>query len=248
MPDLPPGPGPRPRPVDHRGPLSRRQRIGLVAGAVLVAVVASATTTWGLVTFSDVPATNPFRSNISNVAGAGIAQGYADGTYRPAEPVSRQAMAAFLNRGLGRVGYGVQNVPVLTNYDLPEQTLVDVTVRAGAEGTGGGFVLLSADGIAALTSDAASPRSVHLTIEDLTTGLTSAPGVETVGPAAYEYRSLSTQWVVALPAGATRTFRLIADGTGSTQTVRVTGSLSALYVPFGPDGNNTLAFELPPPP
>lgn len=222
--------------------------MALLGAAILVAVVASATTTWGLVTFSDVPASNPFRTNISNVAGAGIAQGYADGTYRPTEPVSRQAMSAFLNRGLGRVGYGVQNVPVLTNYDQPDQAVVDVTVRAGAEGTGGGFVLLSGTGIAALTADASTTRSVHLTIEDLSTGQTSSPGVETVGPDSYEYRSLSTQWVVAIPAGATRTFRLVADGTGTTQQIRVTGSLSALYVPFGPDGNNTLAFELPPPP
>ncbi|MCC5954079.1 MAG: S-layer homology domain-containing protein [Acidimicrobiia bacterium] len=48
--------------------------------------------------FSDVDADHPFCAEIMWLAGEGIAQGYDDGTFRPGEPVSRQAAMAFLYR------------------------------------------------------------------------------------------------------------------------------------------------------
>ncbi len=50
--------------------------------------------------FSDVPSTHPFFSEIDVLAASGITTGYDDGTFRPSEPVTRMAMAAFLVRGL----------------------------------------------------------------------------------------------------------------------------------------------------
>lgn len=49
-------------------------------------------------TFSDVPTTHPFFREIEWMAANGISTGNADGSYAPNEPVSRQAMAAFLSR------------------------------------------------------------------------------------------------------------------------------------------------------
>ena len=48
--------------------------------------------------FSDVPRDHPFFTEISWLAASDVTGGYADGTFRPAEPVRRQAMAAFLHR------------------------------------------------------------------------------------------------------------------------------------------------------
>ncbi len=48
--------------------------------------------------FSDVPLGHPFYREISWLAETGITTGYADGTFRPASPVNRDAMAAFLYR------------------------------------------------------------------------------------------------------------------------------------------------------
>ncbi|MCC5953675.1 MAG: S-layer homology domain-containing protein [Acidimicrobiia bacterium] len=48
--------------------------------------------------FSDVPAGHQFFDAIAWLAEAGIAEGYPDGTFRPTEPTSRQAKAAFLRR------------------------------------------------------------------------------------------------------------------------------------------------------
>ncbi|MCC5952625.1 MAG: S-layer homology domain-containing protein [Acidimicrobiia bacterium] len=51
--------------------------------------------------FSDVPESQPFFAPISWLAADGIATGYDDGTFRPTNPVSRQAAAAFLWRLAG---------------------------------------------------------------------------------------------------------------------------------------------------
>lgn len=53
--------------------------------------------------FSDVPADHPFVNEISEVANAGIAEGFGDGTYRPNQGVTRMAMAAFLSRAASSI-------------------------------------------------------------------------------------------------------------------------------------------------
>lgn len=58
----------------------------------------------GGVRFSDVPATNPFHTEIAWLAASGITTGYPDGTFHPVEPVNRDAMAAFLHRAVTRLG------------------------------------------------------------------------------------------------------------------------------------------------
>lgn len=50
--------------------------------------------------FSDVPSDHRFTDPIAWLVQEGIAQGYDDGTFRPTDPVSRQAMASFLHRYL----------------------------------------------------------------------------------------------------------------------------------------------------
>lgn len=49
-------------------------------------------------TFSDVAADNGFYKEIEWLAASGIATGWNDGTFRPLEPVARDAMAAYLYR------------------------------------------------------------------------------------------------------------------------------------------------------
>jgi hypothetical protein len=50
--------------------------------------------------FIDVPSTHQFCHDIEWLAAEGVAAGRSDGTFGPAEPTSRQAMAAFLRRAL----------------------------------------------------------------------------------------------------------------------------------------------------
>lgn len=51
--------------------------------------------------FKDVATNHPFYREISWAAASGITSGYADGTFRPTEKVTRAAMAAFLFRAAG---------------------------------------------------------------------------------------------------------------------------------------------------
>lgn len=51
--------------------------------------------------FSDVDVDHPFCGSIAWLEGAGITTGFPDGTFRPAQPVSRQELAAFLHRMAG---------------------------------------------------------------------------------------------------------------------------------------------------
>jgi hypothetical protein len=48
--------------------------------------------------FRDVPSTHAFADEIAWMANVGVTEGYDDGTYRPGSPVTRQAMAAFMQR------------------------------------------------------------------------------------------------------------------------------------------------------
>ena len=62
-------------------------------------------------TFSDVSPTHPFRSEICWMGVEGISTGFDDGTYRPAAPVTRQAMSAFLYRLAGEPVFSAPGTP-----------------------------------------------------------------------------------------------------------------------------------------
>lgn len=97
------------------GPVPQRRsgrvvRLALIVSAVLGIVVGSATTSvWAAQAFSDVPASHVFHNDIAWLARSGIAEGYTDGTFRPTDPVSRQAMAAFLRRSMNSISTRSQN-------------------------------------------------------------------------------------------------------------------------------------------
>lgn len=55
--------------------------------------------------FTDVPTTHPFYKEIVWMARSGITKGFWDGTYRPGEPINRDAMAAFLYRFAGEPAF-----------------------------------------------------------------------------------------------------------------------------------------------
>ncbi len=51
--------------------------------------------------FVDVAGSHPFRTEIEWMAGEGLTTGYPDGTFRPTNPVTRQAISAYLHRLAG---------------------------------------------------------------------------------------------------------------------------------------------------
>lgn len=89
------------------------------------------------VDFRDVPATSPFWSDIRWLSARGVTDGYKDGTFRPGEPVQRQAVMAFLHRMQGQPpgNYphpGFSDVP-------PEHPFVTAIAWAVSEGITTGY-------------------------------------------------------------------------------------------------------------
>ncbi len=65
--------------------------------------------------FTDVPTSHVFYAEIVWLSRSGITTGYADGTFRPSEPVLREQMAAFLHRFAGVIDGGAS-----TFSDVPD--------------------------------------------------------------------------------------------------------------------------------
>ena len=86
--------------------------------------------------FPDVDESNQFYWSIRWLVQEGITGGYADGTFRPTAPVSRQAMAAFLYRFAGSPEVEVDGAPF---PDVPagSEFAAAVTWLAGTGITGG---------------------------------------------------------------------------------------------------------------
>lgn len=206
-------------------------------GAAMV-MVGSITGAYAAVTFSDVPPAHPFHEAITEVADAGIAGGYPDGTYKPNANVTRQAMAAFLNRGLTRVAY--QEGTALDVVDTTDRVVASVTIEAGAEGSGGGFVVLMAD-------FEIDPNSTPTTDFLRTIFRIKKAGAGGGSPNRYlpwvaDDVGGSLTWVVPIAAGETATFNLVGGVyTFPNPGVDMDGTLTALYVPFGYDGTQALA-------
>jgi hypothetical protein len=84
-------------------------------------------------TFSDVGVSHPFRTEVEWLADAGIAGGYDGGTFRPSNPVSRQAMAAFLYRRAGEPDFTPPSPPTFPDVGVgnPFRTEVEWLVAEG---------------------------------------------------------------------------------------------------------------------
>ncbi|WP_176946449.1 S-layer homology domain-containing protein [Blastococcus aurantiacus] len=107
--------------------------VALLAATLVLAPAASAGHR-----FDDVPAGAPFATDIDWLVTNGITSGYSDGTYRPAAPVTRQAMALFLYR-FAHPGSG--SAPACSRPPFP-----DVAVDAPACGSISWLVALGVTG------------------------------------------------------------------------------------------------------
>jgi hypothetical protein len=84
----------------------------------------------GGTSFRDVTRRHPHHDGIAAVVAAGIAQGYADGTFRPSRPVTRAQMATFLARALElRDRLGLTFLDVLPTH--PHHGGVEAVAHAG---------------------------------------------------------------------------------------------------------------------
>jgi hypothetical protein len=211
--------------------------------------------------FPDVPNGGPFHDEIGAIAEAGITTGFDDGTYRPGDPVTRQAMAAFLQRGLGRVGLAIGAAPMTSSLDVAagDTTTAAVPVRPltiTVPGASNGFTpqqLVHLQGriefFTSLSNSAKGcPCQFTAFIRDMTTNAASTAQRQTfesssTNSLAYTF---DVEALFAAPPGP-RTYQLEVRLSARNSTTNAasfnfstSSSLSAMTFPFGPTGTSDL--------
>ena len=105
--------------------------------AVLVAPAAGAGTGPEGGSFSDVAPDSQFFTEIEWLAGSGVAGGYTDGTFGPSNPVTRQAMAAFLYRLVGEPAVTVPDDARFSDVPTDSRFVTEIEWLAQSGITGG---------------------------------------------------------------------------------------------------------------
>lgn len=209
-------------------------------GAVMI-MIGSVTGAYASHQFSDVGPSSPIHGPVDHIARAGITAGYPDGTFRPGDFVTRGQMAAFMDRGLGRVAYDERELPAVEANDH-EVVVTDVRISSGASGGSGGFVVLTST--FDMAPNGATPFSSYRTywkLRDATVG-THGPLVNV--PYSTDSQGGSLTWVAPINPGQTKVFELVGRvSTSPSPSFRMTGRLTAQYVPFGWNGGGQLDYD-----
>jgi hypothetical protein len=227
---------------------SRRVLIALVGlGAALVVAVPVA---WASHQFTDVPDSNPFHGDIAAISGAGITSGKtcvppgAPPTYCPSEGITREAMAAFVHRGFGRTAFNFG-----AEADIPDtgRDLAVVTIQVG--GVAGNTQFVKLDGVVTTYAGGGSgcPCTGRYFITQDGGGVVSFLRYNTndddeLAFAGLDIETGAVSAVVAVPTASTQTFRIFGDRVAGGQ-INGYGDLTAVTVPFGSTGGNTLGSE-----
>lgn len=230
---------------------SARMALSVVALAALLAVPIGV---FASHSFTDVPDSNTFHTQIGRVKGAGITAGCTATTYCPDANVTRGQMAAFLARTGGRIDYSgddLVNGPAISTSGAAPTVLATVTVKAG-DVTGGYASVLFTGSMTAYTNGATGLPTLVLGYvrEAGTTARISGTGSAQVDALAGGSAGVDTGsilGVVTVPTGVSKTYELVAYRLFGTGTMNGFATLSAVYVPFAGDGTNAAPAAAPEP-
>lgn len=227
-------------------------KLGMAALTALVTIgVAVPTAVWAAVSFSDVPPTHPFYNDINAVAGAGIANGFPDGSFHPSDPVTRQALAAFSHRAGSRIQGGNDTFEALKPGYSKQVTTA--TMDAGAVASGAGFVHVSASGRVSLSRQilplpTGCPCTVEIGLYDSHSHLASTY-VTIVSTQVDSNGEQELPWaldrVVSMRGGSSETFRVVATlitGSSTSESVFAHAALVLEYAPFSGQGGDSQAY------
>lgn len=166
--------------IREAGPTERRpRRVRRVLGVVVALAVLAPAAAWASHQFSDVSDANAFHDDIDAIGDAGIAAGFDDGTFKPGNAVSRQAMAAFMRRSAPRVAQS--NVVLDSGVSVADgaTNIGDVRIQTpSSSATGLQFVTLTATVVVdqfAIPADC-STNSCTMTFEWVDTDTVCIPG------------------------------------------------------------------------
>jgi hypothetical protein len=189
---------------------------------------------------------SPFSTEIDRIGRAGCASGFADGTFRPRDQVTRQQFAFWMNHCGGRFAHGSGSLDVQPSAN--PTSIVRIILEPGAVDTGlavGGWVLVqgAVEVSAPAAQAAACPCDVSAWAADDTHGMSSTPVHGTLGAAADESGRVRTTLAVneyfAVPPGGPTAYELRARyDDDENPVITFTADLTVIYVPFGADGGS----------
>jgi len=236
-----------PRPRIRLGRGARRVVvIGLVMALVVPAGVVLANHQ-----FSDVPTGSSIHDDVEAIADAGVTTGCGDGKYCPSNPVTRGQMAQFMNRlgaldgqapvvhadrldgrhanELLRAAYMAEGASTPVS-PTPIQFGDDLVITAPTAG----HVLVNA-AFTFFGTNCTTDCGAYGIVRHVEADRLSPPGIAWAGVDAH-YGSASTQRLYPVEAGA-NTFELLMarETTDGTITAYI-ATVTATFIPFGPDG------------
>jgi hypothetical protein len=198
--------------------------------------------------FTDVPDANPFHADIAAIKRAAITSGKTcdppgtPPTYCPGEPITREAMAAFVHRGFGRAAYG-QGLETALNA-VTYTDLTSLVIRAGGAPGGTGFIVLDASvtGIISSTTGCPCTAGFHIAGAGNTSGqhYVTLDSLATLPGGNFGLNTGSVTWVIPVATAIDHLFTVKARIFGGTGSMEAYAALSAQYVPFGSIGTDTL--------
>lgn len=227
----------------------RRRRFA--AAAVFAAALAAVPAALAIHDFTDVPDASPFHGDIAAVKRAGITSGKTcvppgtPPTYCPGEPITREAMAAFVHRGLGRLAYTQIPLTQLSTSGT-STTLGSLSLTTGGVAGGNGFVRLEVTYTVRTFSNATCPCIAQVMIFDDAAGVFaptfSAVQLNELGTYASAPTGLasgSVSWVKQVDTGTTYTFTVVGAEMDGAEPLHVHGDFTAEYFPFGSTGTSS---------
>lgn len=219
----------------------RLRRVFIVGTAVLAIAIPAAV--WASHDFTDVPTSDQFHTQISAIKGAGITTGCTATTYCPTDFVRRDAMAAFMHRGFGRVALASGSFLAAPSYGTFGSVLTKTITVPGAAGTGTQFVEVHGSvSIAGTGASAACPCSIGLVLRDTVTGAQSLNIYERIDTAGFTQHNYDNTWVFSVPAGTSKTYSVDFAVFQATTGFSINNAkLIITTYPFGATGGTTLS-------
>jgi hypothetical protein len=193
--------------------------------------------------FVDVPSGAFYHNAVSALFGARITTGTTPTTFSPDDLVTRGQMAVFLHRGLGRVAYD-RGVTANLGTEYVDLAVISLFITGGVPG-GTGFVKLDGVVQSSTASTTGCPCSLGFYIDagdsDSDSNFTPLYNASSGVPSS---TNGAITWALSVPTGTFQIFRLKAkffDTAGPIPGNITSGSLTAIYAPFGKFGGNTLS-------
>jgi hypothetical protein len=228
----------------------------LVLGATaLAATVVAVPVALASDLFTDVPDANPFHNDIGAIARAGITQGKTcvppgtPPTYCPGENVTREAMAAFMHRGFGRVAEASDSVEAFnspTDVSLGTITLTPGLPAAALAGAGA-FIKLDFNVNLVANNTSGCPCVFWFELADPAEATVGNPGgfigewyIGGTISSAIPEMTIPVTAAYFVTGTAARTIHLTSHLESGTGTADIFWQATASYFPFGSTGTNVL--------